>query len=145
MSQRSFLTTFAREHLQTLNLRRFFGDYRTFRFDPAFFHLGIGEIAGITDEATWQHVFQEFDGDARVVSRATMYSGTRGEREANQAMAEHLGALLGRPELDEQHVLPYDGGHNAINGVIRTCVAPLGSPRDQRQYVLLPTPCYPYF
>ncbi|MGE3537197.1 MAG: pyridoxal phosphate-dependent aminotransferase [Candidatus Tectimicrobiota bacterium] len=145
MSQRSFLTTFAREHLQTLNLRRFFGDYRTFHFDPDYFHLGIGEIANITDEATWQHIFQEFDGDARVVSRATMYAGTRGEREANQAMAAHLGALLERPDLQEQHVLPYDGGHNAINGIIRTCVAPLGSSRDQRQYVLLPTPCYPYF
>lgn len=145
MSQRSFLTNFARENLHTLNLRRFFGDYRTFAFDPAYFHLGIGEIAHITEPATWQHILQEFDGDERVVARATMYAGTRGEREANQAMAEHLGVLLGRPDIEEQHVLPYDGGHNAINGVIRTCVAPLGSPKEQRQYVLLPTPCYPYF
>ena len=56
MSQRSFLTNFARENLQTLNLRRFFGDYRTFAFDPEYFHLGIGEIANITDDATWQRV-----------------------------------------------------------------------------------------
>jgi aspartate/methionine/tyrosine aminotransferase len=41
--------------------------------------------------------------------------------------------------------VPYDGGHNAINGIIRACVAPLGSTRDERQYVLVPTPCYPYF
>ena len=145
MPPRSFLTTFAREHLQTLNLRRFFGDYRTFAFDPDYFHLGIGEIANITDEATWQRIMHDFYGDPRLVSRATMYAGTRGEYAANQAMAEHLGALLGRPELGEQHVVPYDGGHNAVNGIIRACVAPLGAPRDERQYVLLPTPCYPYF
>ena len=126
-------------------MRRFFGDYRTFAFDPDYFHLGIGEIANITDDATWQRIMQDFDSDPRVVSRATMYSGTRGEHEANQAMAEHIGNLLGRSELGEQHVVPYDGGHNAVNGVIRACVAPLGSPQDERQYVLLPTPCYPYF
>ncbi len=74
-----------------------------------------------------------------------MYSGTRGEHDANQAMAAHVGSLLGRPELGEQHVVPYDGGHNAVNGIIRACVAPLGSTQDERQYVLLPTPCYPYF
>jgi len=145
MSQRSFLTNFARENLQTLNLRRFFGDYRTFAFDPEYFHLGIGEVANITDAATWQRHMQDFDRDPRLVSRATMYSGTRGEHAANQAMAEHVGALLGRAELDEGHVVPYDGGHNAVNGVIRACVAPLGSLKDERQYVLLPTPCYPYF
>lgn len=145
MSNRSFLTNFARENLRTLNLRRFFGDYRAFAFDPETFHLGIGEIANITDEATWQALIHAFYGDARLVSRATMYSGTRGECEANQAMAEHVGSLLGRPELDERHVVPYDGGHNAVNGILRACVAPLGSPHDQRQYVLLPTPCYPYF
>ena len=145
MGSRSFLTNFAREHLHTLNLRRFFGDYRTFAFDPAYFHLGIGEIDNITPSTTWQHILQEFHSDPRVVSRATMYSGTRGEHEANQAVAAHLGQLLGRPELGEQHVLPYDGGHNAINGILRTCVAPLGSTTDTRQYVLLPTPCYPYF
>src|SRR5437870_8791089 len=145
MRHRSCLTNFARENLQTLNLRRFFGDYRTFAFDPDYFHLGIGEIANVTDDATWQRIMQDFDSDPRVISRATMYSGTRGEYEANQAMAEHIGTLLGRPDLDERHVVPYDGGHNAVNGVIRACVAPLGSPRDERQYVLLPTPCYPYF
>jgi valine--pyruvate aminotransferase len=145
MSNRSFLTNFARENLRTLNLRRFFGDYRAFAFDPETFHLGIGEIANITDEATWQAIIHDFYGDARLVSRATMYSGTRGECEANQAMAEHVGSLLGRPELDERHVVPYDGGHNAVNGILRACVAPLGSSHDQRQYVLLPTPCYPYF
>src|SRR5215475_5315182 len=145
MRHRSFLTNFARENLQTLNLRRFFGDYRTFAFDPDYFHLGIGEIANITDDATWQRILQDFESDPRVVSRAIMYSGTRGEHAANQAMAVHVGSLLGRPELDEQHVVPFDGGHNAVNGVIRACVAPLGSPQDERQYVLLPTPCYPYF
>jgi aspartate/methionine/tyrosine aminotransferase len=145
MSNRSFLTNFAREYLDTLNLRRFFGDYRTFAFDPDSFHLGIGEIANITAPATWQTIMRDFYSDPRLVSRATMYAGTRGEREANQAMAEHLGSLLGRPELDEQHVVPYDGGHNAINGIVRACVAPLGSTKDTRQYVLLPTPCYPYF
>ena len=110
MRHRSFLTNFARENLQTLNLRRFFGDYRTFAFDPDYFHLGIGEIANITDAATWQHIMQDFDSDPRVVSRATMYSGTRGEHDANQTMAVHVGSLLGRPELGEQHVVPYDGG-----------------------------------
>ena len=123
MSQRSFLTAFARENLQTLNLRRFFGDYRTFAFDPDAFHLGIGEIANIIDEATWQRIFQDFDRDARLVSRATMYAGTRGEQSANQAMSDHVGGLLGRPELREHHVVPYDGGHNAVNGIIRACVA----------------------
>ncbi len=145
MSNRSFLTHFARENLETLNLRRLFGDYRTFAFTPEAFHLGLGEIANITDDATWQTIIHDFYRDPRLVSRATMYSGTRGEREANQAMAEHVGELLGRPELTEQHVVPYDGGHNAINGILRACVAPLGSVQDERQYVLLPTPCYPYF
>jgi arginine:pyruvate transaminase len=145
MKHRSFVTNFARQHLDTLNLRRFFGDYRTFAFDPDYFHLGIGEIADIIDATTWQTIMHDFYADPRLVSRATMYSGTRGEREANQVMAEHLGALLGRPELGEQHVVPYDGGHNAINGIVRTCVAPIGSTKDERQYVLLPTPCYPYF
>ena len=82
MRQRSFLTNFARANLQTLNLRRFFGDYRTFAFDPDYFHLGIGEIANITDDATWQHILQDFDSDPHVVSRAIMYSGTRGEHAA---------------------------------------------------------------
>lgn len=145
MSDRSFLTNFARENLASLNLRRFFGDYRSFAFSPDAFHLGIGEIANITDDATWQAIIHDFYRDPRLVSRATMYSGTRGEREANQAMAEHVGSLLGRPELSEQHVVPYDGGHNAVNGILRACVAPLGSSQDTRQYVLLPTPCYPYF
>jgi aspartate/methionine/tyrosine aminotransferase len=145
MSQRSFLTNFARDNLRTLNLRRFFGDYRAFAFAPDSFHLGIGEIANITPDATWQRIIHDFYQDPRLVSRATMYSGTRGEEDANQAMAEHVGGLLGRPELAEQHVVPYDGGHNAVNGIIRTCVAPLGSSADARQYVLLPTPCYPYF
>ena len=95
MQHRSFLTNFARANLQTLNLRRFFGDYRTFAFDPDYFHLGIGEIANITDDATWQRILQDFDSDPRVVSRAIMYSGTRGEHAANQAMAVHVGACLG--------------------------------------------------
>ena len=60
-------------------------------------------------------------------------------------MAEHAGQLLGRPGFGEQHVVFYDGGHNAINGILRACVAPIGSSHDMRQYVLLPTPCYPYF
>jgi hypothetical protein len=145
MRHRSFLTNFARENLQTLNLHRFFGDYRTFAFDPDYFHLGIGEIANVTDDATWQCLMQDFDSDPRVISRATMYSGTRGEDEVNQALAEHIGTLLGRPELGEQHVVPYDGRHNAVNGIIRACVTPLGSAQDERQYVLLQTPCYPYF
>ena len=59
-------------------------------------------------------------------------------------MAEHIGQLLGRPEINEQHVVPYDGGHNAINGIMRTQVAPLGSPQDERQYVLKP-PLLPVF
>ena len=80
MSQRSFLTNFARENLETLNLRRFFGDYRAFSFDPESFHLGIGEIAQITDDETWQGIIHGFYGDPRLVSRATMYAGTRGER-----------------------------------------------------------------
>lgn len=145
MSQRSFLTHFARENLQTLNLRRFFGDYRTFAFDPAYFHLGIGEIANITPDATWQQLMRDFHGVPQLVPRATMYAGTRGEYDANRAMAAHVGQLLGRPDIGEEHVIPYDGGHNAVNGVIRACVAPLGSSQDTRQYVLLPTPCYPYF
>ena len=145
MSQRSFLTNIARQNLETLNLRRFFGDYRAFSFDPESFHLGIGEIAQITDDATWQGIIHSFYADPRLVSRATMYSGTRGERDANQAMADHVGGMLGRPELGEQHVVPYDGGHNAISGIVRACAAPLGSARDERQYVLVPTPCYPYF
>ena len=145
MSDRSFLTNFARANLDSLNLRRFFGDYRAFAFDADSFHLGIGEIANITDEATWQAIIHNFYQDSRLVTRATMYAGTRGEREANQAMAEHAGALLGRPELTEAHIVPYDGGHNAINGIIRACVAPLGSAQDERQYALIPTPCYPYF
>lgn len=145
MPQRSFLTNFARDNLRTSNLRRFFGDYRTFAFAPDTFHLGIGEIANITPDATWQHILQDFYQDPQVVSRATMYAGTRGEEAANQAVAEHVGHLLGRPDLAEQHVLPYDGGHNAVQGIIRTGVAPLGSRTDERQYVLLPTPCYPYF
>ena len=79
-----------------MNLRRFFGDYRTFAFAPDAFHLGIGEIANVTPDTTWQRILHEFYQDPRLVSRATMYSGTRGEEEANQAMAEHVGGLLGR-------------------------------------------------
>ena len=101
MSQRSFLTNFARENLETLNLRRFFGDYRAFSFDPESYHLGIGEIAQVTDDETWQGIIHGFYGDPRLVSRATMYSGTRGERDANQAMADHVGGLLGRPEIEK--------------------------------------------
>lgn len=145
MRQRSFLTNFARTYVQTVNLRRFFGDYRTFTFTPDAFHLGIGEIANIIPDTTWQYLLHDFYQDPQILSRATMYAGTRGEEAANQAMAAHVGGLLGRAELTEQHVLAYDGGHNAINGIIRTCVAPLGSRTDARQYVLLPTPCYPYF
>src|SRR2546428_8705151 len=140
MSQRSFLTNFARENLQTLNLRRFFGDYRTFAFDPEYFHLGIGEIANITDDVTWQRIMQDFDSDPRLVSRATMYSGTRGEHAANQAMAEHVGALLGRPDLDERHVVPYNGGHNALQCRIPPRLAAPGSPTGPRPYPLLPNP-----
>src|SRR5437870_12543316 len=109
MRHRSFLTNFARENLQTLNLRRFFGDYRTFAFDPEYFHLSIGESANITDDVTWQRIMQDFDSDSRLISRATMCSMTRGEQSANQAIADHLGVLLGRPDLDERHVIPYDG------------------------------------
>lgn len=145
MSKRSFLTHFAKQYLDTLNLRRFFGDYRTFDFDPGYFHLGIGEIANIIDHATWQKLMHDFYADPRLVSRATMYSGTRGEHDANHAIAEHLGALLGRTDLGEQHIIPYDGGHNAINGIVRACLAPIGDADEKRQYALLPTPCYPYF
>jgi aspartate/methionine/tyrosine aminotransferase len=145
MSKRSYLTHFAKQYLDTLNLRRFFGDYRTFHFDPGYFHLGIGEIANIIDHATWQTLMHDFYTDPRLVSRATMYSGTRGEQEANHAIAEHLGDLLGRADLGEQHIVPYDGGHNAVNGIIRACLAPIGNADEKRQYALLPTPCYPYF
>ena len=100
MRHRSFLTNFARENLQTLNLRRFFGDYRTFAFDPDYFHLGIGEIANITDDTTWQRILQDCDSDPRVVSRAIMYSGTRGEHEANQAMAAHVRRDTGAADCD---------------------------------------------
>ena len=78
MSQRSFLTNFARENLETLNLRRFFGDYRAFSFEPESFHLGIGEIAKITDDATWQGIIHGFYADPRLVSRATTVLGDKG-------------------------------------------------------------------
>ena len=145
MQQRSFLTSFMRDHLDTLDLSNLFAEYRAAEFSPELFHLGIGEIADITDNAVWQAIMQDFYGDPQLVAHTTMYAGTHGAQEANQTIAEHLGALLGRPEFGDQHVLTYDGAHNAIHGVARTCVMPLGSPYDQRQYVLVPTPCYPYF
>ncbi len=88
---------------------------------------------------------QAFYGDPQLVAHTTMYAGTHGAKEANQAIAEHISALLGKPEFSDQNVLTYNGAHNAIHGVVRTCVMPLGSPYDERQYVLVPTPCYPYF
>ena len=145
MPQRSFLTSFMRDHLDTLDLSNLFDEYRAAEFSPELFHLGIGEIAGITDAAAWQAILQDFYGDPQLVAHTTMYAGTHGAQEANQTIAEHLGALLGRPEFNDQHVLTYDGAHNAIHGVVRTCVMPLCSPHDERQYVLVPTPCYPYF
>jgi aspartate/methionine/tyrosine aminotransferase len=145
MQQRSFLTRFMRDHLDKLDLSTLFAEYRAAEFSPDTFHLGIGEIADITDTATWHAIMQAFYGDSQLVAHTTMYPGTHGAQDANQAIAEHIGALLGRPEFNDQNVLTYDGAHNAIHGVIRTCVMPLGSPDDERQYVLVPTPCYPYF
>src|SRR5437763_12474586 len=60
-------------------------------------------------------------------------------------MAADVCSSLERPELYEKHVVQFYGGHNADNGLIHACVAPLRAPQDERQYVLLPTPCYPYF
>jgi valine--pyruvate aminotransferase len=133
------------DHLDTLDLSNLFADYRAAEFSPDLFHLGLGEIADITDTATWHAIMQEFYGDPQWLAHATMYAGTHGAQEANQTIAEHLGQLLGRPDFSDQNVLIYDGAHNAIHGVIRACVMPLGSPYDERQYVLVPTPCYPYF
>jgi len=150
MQQRSFLTQFMRDHLDKLDLSTLFTDYRAATFSPDLFHLGIGEIANITDTATWNAIMQAFCGDPHLVAHTTMYPGTHGAQDANQVMAEHLNQLLGGdvrgwPAFSDQNVLTYDGAHNAIHGVIRTCVMPLGSPDDERQYVLVPTPCYPYF
>lgn len=133
------------DHLDKLDLGNLFNQYRVAEFSPDMLHLGIGEIAGITDADTWQALLQDFYSDPQLVAHTTMYSGTHGAQEANQTIAEHIGQLLGRPEFNDQNVLAYDGAHNAIHGVIRACVMPLGSPHDERQYVLVPTPCYPYF
>ena len=150
MKQRSFLTQFVRDHVDKLDLSTLFAEYRAASFSPDLFHLGIGEIADITAATTWSAILQDFYGDPQLVAHATMYPGTHGAPDANQAMAEHLNQLLGKPvrgrsAFSDQNVLTYDGAHNAIHGVIRTCVMPLGSPHDERQYVLVPTPCYPYF
>ncbi len=145
MQPRSFLTQFMQAHLDKLDLSNLFAEYRAAEFTPDLFHLGIGEIADITDAETWHTIMQAFYGDPQLVTHTTMYSGTHGAKESNQAIAEHIGALLGKPEFSDQNVLTYDGAHNAIHGVVRTCVMPLGSPYDERQYVLVPTPCYPYF
>ncbi len=145
MQPRSFLTQFMRDHIDKLDLSNLFAEYRAAEFAPDMFHLGIGEIADITATETWLAILQDFYGDPKLVAHTTMYAGTHGAREANQTLAEHIGALLGRPEWNDQNVLIYDGAHNAIHGVVRTCVVPLGSPYDERQYVLVPTPCYPYF
>ncbi len=142
---RSFLTAFMQDHLDKLDLSNLFTEYREATFSPEMFHLGIGEIADITDAATWQALMQAFYSQPELVAHTTMYAGTHGAQQANQTIAEHIGDLLGRPELNDQNVLTYDGAHNAIHGVIRACVMPLGSPHDERQYVLVPTPCYPYF
>lgn len=145
MQQRSFLTQFMRDHLDKLDLSGLFDEYRAPEFAPDKFHLGIGEIADITGSATWNGIMQAFYGDPQLVAHTTMYAGTHGAREANQVIAEHISQLLGRPGWSDQNVLTYDGAHNAIHGVVRACVMPLGSPGDERQYVLVPTPCYPYF
>ncbi len=150
MQQRSFLTQFMRDHLDKLDLSNLFAEYRAAEFSPDMFHLGIGEIADITETAAWHAIMQDFYGDPQLVAHTTMYAGTHGAQAANQAIAEHMNLLLGdeclgRPAFSDQNVLTYDGAHNAIHGVVRACVMPLGSPHDERQYVLVPTPCYPYF
>ncbi len=147
---RSFLTTFMQDHLEKLDLSNLFTEYRASEFAPDRFHLGIGEIADITDAGTWQALMQDFYSHPQLVAHTTMYSGTHGAQEANRTIAEHLTQILGvqelgRPAFSDQDVLAYDGAHNAIHGVIRTCVMPIGSLTDERQYVLVPTPCYPYF
>ncbi len=72
---RSFLTTFMQDHLDKLDLSDLFTEYRASEFSPDRFHLGIGEIAGITDAATWQALMQVFYSQPQLVAHTTIVFG----------------------------------------------------------------------
>jgi len=141
----SIISKDVKENLQHLNLRQFFGGYKAFDFDPEFFYLGIGEVAGVPLRKAINEILIEFFQSRDLSDRVTRYGGTRGELEANELISKHLNQVIGKEVFTEKDVICYSGAHNGINVLIRTCTAPLGSSEDKKQYILVAAPAYPYF
>ncbi len=143
---KSVITAPVRENLQALDLKAWYGSYAAFQFDPAFYYLGIGEVGNISFlEQEMPFVLREALHKEAIYQRAIHYAGTRGELRVNALLSQHINTLLGTNRFQEQHVVPFDGAHNAINCIVRVCTVPLESSQDRKHYVLLPVPSYPYF
>ncbi|MBI3326394.1 MAG: pyridoxal phosphate-dependent aminotransferase [Nitrospinae bacterium] len=144
-TQSSIITNPIRTNLEGLNLKQYYGNYRDFTVDPDFFYLGIGEVGAIPFSTDFQQIMAEFATTPEIYVRAPRYSGIHGERETNELVSAHVNHLIGREVFTEAHVVSVDGAHNGVEVIVRVCTVPLGLASDRRQYVLLPTPSYPYF
>ncbi|RMF84886.1 MAG: pyridoxal phosphate-dependent aminotransferase [Nitrospinota bacterium] len=143
---KSVITVPVREYLTALDLKAWYGSYATFQRDPAFYYLGIGEVGGIPFlQQELPAILQTVARSEAVYQRAVHYAGTRGELRTNELLSHHLNTLLGVTRFHEEHVVPFDGAHDAISCIVRACTVPLSSAQDRRHYVLLPVPSYPYF
>lgn len=145
MDRKSVINKALQFYLRDESLRKFYGGYRDFTANPEKYYLGIGEIAGTGLDSQAGKIQCEFLRSADIDNRMTRYSGTMGDQQTNASMADHLNELLGVDWFCDSNVINCDGGQNALSITLRACIAPIGTPEDPRQYLLLPTPCYPYF
>lgn len=145
MTRTSIINGALRYYLQDESLKKFYGGYRDYTTNQEKYYLGIGEIAGTGLDPNASLIQEEFLRSTDIDKRITKYSGTMGDQQTNALMADHLNKILGVDWFSDSDIINCDGVQNALSITIKACIAPIGTPEDSRQYLLLPTPCYPYF
>ncbi len=141
-----WINTAVSQWAKVLNQPRFSGGYAGGRtFGKHVMNLGVGEVADIAGQPEMHHLYAQALQEYIPQSALQRYNGALGYQKTNQAMAKLWNGYLGEPRFDESLVASYDGGHNAIEALMRVCTGPPGMASTQKFQVMMGAPCYPYF
>jgi valine--pyruvate aminotransferase len=128
--------------LGSLNLDHFYSAYATPRPQPSGYDLGLGEVEvsglNLTD------AFEAFIAGGGVRNLLTRYNGSAQLAKTLAVIGEHYGHALQLPDLDERHLVPFDGCHEALSAAIGLFTGTVGG-QAGRDTVCFAVPAYPYW